>query len=70
MVKTLTAKFGSVDTARNAHEDLIGTGYPNEKLYLDSTTAEVKVITSSDGEREAREILGRHQPNEITENEM
>lgn len=67
MVKTLTAKYGSAGAARNAHEDLIGTGYPSEKVYLDRDSAEVKVITSADGEREAREILGRHQPSEITE---
>ncbi len=68
MAKTLTGKYGSANAALNAHEDLIDTGYPSEKVFLDRDKSEVKVITSDDGEREAREILGRHQPAEITEN--
>lgn len=67
MTKTLTGKYASGDAARNAHEDLIDTGYPNDTVYLDRDAGEVKVMTSADGEREVREILSRHQPLEITE---
>jgi len=67
MTKTLTARYPSAGAARNAHDDLIGTGYPTETVYLDQDNAAVKVMTSPEGEREAREILGRHQPQEITE---
>ncbi len=67
MTKVLTARYETVGAAHNAHEDLIDTGYPAEKVHLDREAAEVKVITSTDGEREAREILGRHQPAGITE---
>ena len=70
MAKTLTARYGIAGAARNAHEDLIGTGYPSDKVYLDSDKAEVKVISSSEGEREAREILERHKPSEITESKF
>lgn len=70
MAKTLTGTFASFDAARNAHEDFIDTGYPTEKVYLDREKAEVKVITSNDGEREAREILSRHKPSEITETSL
>lgn len=63
----LTANFNSTAGAHNAHGDLIDTGYPTEMVYLDSDAGEVKVITSADSEREAREILGRHQPEAITE---
>lgn len=66
-VKTLTAKYQSSGAARNAYDDLIGTGYPSETVYLDRDNAAVKVITAPEGEREAREILGRHQPSEIIE---
>ncbi len=70
MPKTLTGKYGSGDTAHNAHEDLIHTGFPSEKVFLDREKAEVKVIASDSNEREAREILGRHQPSDITEHAM
>ncbi|WP_116132767.1 hypothetical protein [Tropicimonas sp. IMCC34043] len=70
MAKTLTGKYGSSEAARNAHEDLIDIGFPSEKVYLDRDKAEVKVITSMDGEREVREVLGRHQPSEITEHSL
>jgi hypothetical protein len=66
MARALTARYGSADAARNAHEDLIGSGYPSEKVYLDRDAAEVRVLVPTSTEREAREILGRHQPEEIT----
>ena len=70
MTKTLTAKYETEAAARNAHEDLMGTGYPQEKVFLQPDSAEVKVITPSDAEPQAREILGRHEPSEITETEI
>lgn len=70
MTKTLTARFGGADAARNAHEDLIDTGFPAESLYLDHDKAEVKVITGTDAEREVREVLARHAPAEVTEHAM
>lgn len=69
MTKTLTANYETEEAARNAHEDLIGTGYPREKVFLQPDSTEVKVITPSDTAPQAREILGRHEPSEITENE-
>jgi hypothetical protein len=62
MTKTVTGKFASPAAARNAHEDFIDSGFPSEKVYLDRTTSEVKVIASSDNEPEIREILERHKP--------
>jgi hypothetical protein len=70
MAKALTARYGAADAARNAHEDLVGVGYPREKLWLDVETAQVKVIAAEDAEREAREILDRHQPDSIDEREF
>jgi hypothetical protein len=67
MAKTLTAKFDSIDAARNAQEDLIDVGYPSEQMFLDRSNAELKVMASSEGVGEARELLGRHHPKEITE---
>ncbi len=70
MAKALTARYGASDAARNALEDLVGVGYPREKLWLDVETAQVKVIAAEDAEREAREILDRHQPDSIDEREF
>ena len=67
MPKTLTGKYGSADAAYNAHEDLVHTGFPSEKVFLDRDKAEVKVVTADGNEREAREILDRHQPTEVGE---
>ena len=70
MARVLTARYASGDAAHNAHEDLIDTGYPSEKVRLDREAAEVKVITSVEGEPEAREILGRHEPTEVSESRI
>jgi len=70
MPKTLTGKYGSAEAARNAHEDLVHTGLPSEKIFLDRDNAEVKAIAADGNEREIREILDRHQPSEITERDM
>jgi len=70
MPKTLTGTYGSAEAARNAHEDLVHTGLPSEKVFLDRDNAEVKAIAADGNEREIREILDRHQPSEITERDM
>jgi hypothetical protein len=70
MPKTLTGKYGSAAAAVNAHEDLVHTGLPSEKVFLDRDKAEVKAIAADGNEREIREILDRHQPSEVTEREM
>jgi hypothetical protein len=66
MAKTVTAKFASLDAARNAHEDLIDLGYPDETVFLNRESGDIKVMTSDEGEKEAREVLDRHRPTEIT----
>lgn len=66
MAKTVTAKFESVEAARNAHEDLVDLGYPSETMYLDRDSGELKVRTSDEGEPEVREVLDRHRPTEVT----
>ncbi len=70
MTKALTARFETAEAARNAYEDLIGSGYPRENLFLQSESPELKVATPSETESQAREILGRHGSSEITESEI
>lgn len=65
MTRTLTGKFASPETAKNAHEDFIDSGFPNETLFHARGSTELKVIASRDNEPEIREILERHKPEEI-----
>lgn len=66
-MKTLTAIYPSPDGARNAFDDLINAGFAREKIHLDHDAGLVKVITPGDVESEARELLDRHDPTEVTE---
>lgn len=73
MPRTLTATYSDTAAARNAQEDLIASGIPSEKVFLERDTPDlprVKVITPAETERELREILGRHDPVEITASDL
>lgn len=65
MTKVVTAVYDSAGKARNAENDLIDTGLPREKVFLDKETNEVKVMTPASGEGEVTEILNRHDPTEV-----
>jgi hypothetical protein len=67
MPKILTGRYGSAAAAVAAAADLINAGFEREKVYLNRDTAHVKVMTPTETEREAREILGRHDPAEMFE---
>ena len=65
MPTTVTSRYGDLQAARNAREELIDKGFPSEKVFLDKDAAAVKVIASAANEREVREILDRHQPADV-----
>lgn len=65
MIKTLTAAYGSLDAARNALDELISDGIDREKMFLDTTRAELKVMIPGAIEREITEILARHDPKSL-----
>jgi hypothetical protein len=67
MTRILTGKYASVNAARNAMDELINAGFDREKVYLDAGSSTVKVMTPTATEREAREILDRHEPAEVFE---
>lgn len=67
MTKIVTATYASPDAAKNAHEDLIDTGYPTDTLLYDQKQAHITVKTSADTEREVLEILNRHGPTEVSD---
>lgn len=66
MTKTVTGAFDSIDKARNAKDELISTGIPSEKVYLDGETNQVKVIIPAATEAEIVEILNRHEPTQVS----
>lgn len=70
MTKTLIATYETVVSARNAHEDLVASGYPSEKVYFEGDAPVVKVLVPAETALEAREILGRHDALEISEHSV
>lgn len=62
MNTTVTMSFGSLDSLKNAVDDLIGVGIPQEKFHVIKDDLQIKVITPKASEPEIRELLGRHNP--------
>ena len=68
-MKIITGQYELLRQAKNAHEDLIDSGIPAEKSYLDREKFSVKVMMPDATEAEVREILGRHQPKDLEEHD-
>ncbi len=62
MTKTVTASYSTPDAARNARDELLADGIDREKIFLDTSKAELKVMIPDAIEPEITEILNRHQP--------
>jgi len=62
MNTTVTVNFGSIGALKNAVDDLLGVGIPQEKFYVIKDEKQIKVITPEVSEPEIRELLGRHSP--------
>ena len=65
MTKTVTGDFGSKAAMANAMDDLLSSGYPREKVFMDTEHMQLKVITADVTEREVHEILMRHKPTNV-----
>ncbi|MYL23090.1 hypothetical protein [Vreelandella massiliensis] len=65
MTQTVTATYNDSMKAVNAYDELISKDFPREKLFLDRDTNVVKVIVPDPGQREAEEILNRHEPDNV-----
>jgi len=65
MTKTVTAAYSTTAAARNALEELLADGIEREKIFLDTTRAELKVMIPDTIEPEITEILNRHQPTTV-----
>ena len=62
MNTTVTMSFSSIDSLKNAVDDLIGVGIPQEQFHVIKDELQLKVITPKATEPEIRELLGRHSP--------
>jgi len=60
MSTTVTATYESTDAMKNAVNDLVGAGIPNENYHIDESSLQIKVITSMNGKPEILELLNRH----------
>lgn len=60
MSTTVTTTYSSKDAMKNAVNDLLGAGIPNENFFVDEGQLQVKVITSLDSKPEVLELLNRH----------
>ena len=62
MTETLIAQYGSITQARNVVDDLVSTGFPQEEVFLDKDSLQVKVMVPQAAAPEVQEILDRHNP--------
>lgn len=66
MTATVTAIYESTDQIRNVEDDLLATGIPKEKIYVDEQARQIKVIIPETTKAEIVEILNRHQPGSVS----
>jgi len=62
MQTTVTMSYGSLDSLKNAVDDLLGAGIPQEQFHVIKDDLQLKVITPKVTEAEIRELLDRHNP--------
>ena len=65
MTVRVTGTFDSVDKVRNAEEDLVATGIPQEEIFVDENSKIIKVNVPDTAKPEIIEILNRHEPTQI-----
>ena len=62
MNTTVTMNFGTLDSLKNAVDDLVGVGIPQEQFHVIKDNLQLKVITPKASEPEILELLNRHNP--------
>ncbi len=62
MNTTVTVSYSSIDSLRNAVDDLLGVGIPQEQLHVIKDDLQIKVITPKATESQIRTLLERHNP--------
>ena len=66
MTKTVTGTYDSADQIKNAREDLIATGIPQEQIFVDEENRQIKVMIADETEPEIEDILKRHDASATT----
>ena len=66
MTKTVTGTYESADQIKNAREDLIATGIPQEQIFVDEENRQIKVMIADETEPEIEDILKRHDASSMT----
>ena len=62
MNTTVTVSYSSIDSLRNAVDDLLGVGIPQELFHVIKDDLQIKVITPKATEPQIRTLLERHNP--------
>ncbi len=60
MSKAVNGKFTSKDQAKNVRDDLIGSGIPQENIYIEDEAQVIRVLIPAEERREIEEIFDRH----------
>ncbi|WP_432472472.1 hypothetical protein [Amphritea sp. HPY] len=60
MTKTVTGTYESANQIRNARNDLIAIGIPQEQIYIDEENQQIKVMIADETEPEIEDILKQH----------
>ena len=60
MNKTINGRYDDPDQATNTLDDLVGTGIPRDKVYIDEANRTIKVMVPDEVEAEIQEIFSRH----------
>lgn len=60
MNKTVNGSYEDHDQAKNVWDDLVGSGIPQDNIFIDEDAKVVKVSIPAEEEREIREIFTRH----------
>lgn len=65
MTAVVTCTYDSADKVHNAREDLVATGIPQEEIYVDEESNQIKIMIPDVTKPEIIEILTRHEPTQI-----
>ncbi|NMT64249.1 hypothetical protein [Marinobacter orientalis] len=60
MSKALNGNFTSKDQAKNVWDDLVGSGIPQDNIYIDNDEQVIKVMIPTEERKEIEEIFDRH----------
>lgn len=60
MTKTVTGAYESATQIKNAQNDLIAIGIPQEQIFVDDDNKQIKVIIADETEPEIEDILKQH----------